>query len=136
LKQIPSDLKLLKQIYKDYYKTFISFPSNFPQIKNKYFIPIDFQRISKELNIDPDIIVGRLFNLDSKYGFKYNDASRINLFIINKTESIDANTINFPLVTTILADLIDKERKYWVPILISIFSLVLSVFSLLYSYQK
>jgi hypothetical protein len=118
LKQIPSDLKLLKQIYKDYYKTFISFPSNFPQIKNKYFIPIDFQRISKELNIDPDIIVGRLFNLDSK------------------TESIDANTINFPLVTTILADLIDKERKYWVPILISIFSLVLSVFSLLYSYQK
>ncbi|MGD0877010.1 MAG: hypothetical protein ABSA01_02540 [Anaerolineales bacterium] len=136
MKQIPSDLKILKRIYEDYYQTFISFDENFPRIKNKYYIKIDFQSISKELNVDPDIIVGRLINLDSKYGFKYNDSSRVNLFNINKTESLDADTINFPLIATILSDLIDKERKYWVPIAISAFSFLISIASLLFSIFK
>jgi hypothetical protein len=130
MKKIPTDLNILNQIYNDYHETFISFDREFPKNKNKYYLQIDLPRIGRELKVDPDIVYGRLLNLDGKYGFLYNATSRINLFMINGNKDIEANSVNFPLVETILAELKDRERKYYWSFAFALASLVISLIAL------
>ena len=121
MKVPPTDLKILERIYQKYYFTFISFGKDSRAIWNKYFIQIDILEIAKTFKVDPDIIMGRLLNLDYKYSYKYDDSGRIRLF------NLHDNTINYPLLATVFAELSDKNNKYLWTTVFALLSLLISI---------
>ena len=59
--KIPTDLKILKTIYKVYYNEFTNFDKKRKERRlEKNFVPIDVNMIGKKLGVDGDIIFSRL----------------------------------------------------------------------------
>ena len=123
-----TDLKILQTIYTKYYSEFKNMKTN----KTKFYIPIDCKEIAKELNIDGDIIFGRLYyHMDKKYSYTQDDGSKVHFFTMN----IENNKkhINFLLLDAVLADMKESRNRYLYPFGISIIALVMSFFSIVVS---
>ncbi len=132
IKNVPNDLKILSTIYIRYYDTFKSFSVENKTRETKIYVPIDLMAIAKELDIDVDIIYGRLYYyLNNKYSYKQSDGSRVDLFALLVGK--DTSAINFPYLASILAELQDKEFKYRMTTIVAILALVIAIASLLLS---
>lgn len=87
--------------------------------------------IAKNLGVDPDIIFGRLYyHLDKKYGYTQTDGSQVHLFAF--TVGKDRHAVNFPLLSAVLAELEQTWIRFTMPLIISLFALLVSVISLIY----
>jgi hypothetical protein len=127
MRNIPTDLEILNAIYEKYYETFVSFLDE--NKTRKAFIPIDIASMAEEMNVEPDVIFGRLYyHLEKKYGYKNDDGSKVSLFTMQAGG--DVNCIHFPYLTSILADMRNEDKKYQRAITFSIISAVVSVVSL------
>lgn len=103
MKNIPTDLEILNEIYEQYYDDFASFSKENPQRNAKIFVPIDIDSIAKTLNVEGDIIFGRLYyHLNKKYGYENKNGSKVSVYAYI---SEDGNSVNMPLVASILAGL-------------------------------
>ena len=130
MKKIPTDLEILTAIYERYYKVFSSYSEDKPNRATKAFVPVDLEKISRELDSDPHIIFGRLYNyLDRKHGYKNDDGSKVPLFIMKHKD--DVNCVHFPLMTSVLADLQLENNKFQRATIFSTISAIVSVISLL-----
>ena len=134
-KNNPTDRNLLRAIHKRYYKQFAKFDRNDPNSvrSTKIYVPIDCKSIGKELNVDPDIVFGRLYyHLDKKHGYENSDGSKVHLFALKAGN--DSHAINFPMLSAVLADLEEKQWRFTLPILItsllSIVALTISIISI------
>ena len=56
-----SDKLLLNNIYNTYYNEYKSYKKAKKDLRSKAYVPIDCNLISKQLNMDPDILFGRLY---------------------------------------------------------------------------
>jgi hypothetical protein len=128
-----TDRKILRLIYDRYYQNFSAF--NKTSNKNretKIYVPIDCVKIAKELNVDTDIIFGRLYyHLNKKYGYTQEDNSKVLLFspVIGK----DRNAVHFPLLSAVLAELEESQlRLFTMPVILSILALIISLLSILF----
>lgn len=127
---LPTDLQILNTIYNQYYNKFKSFSKNDLDRSSKIFIPIDITLIAKELEVDVDIIFGRLYyHLEQKYGYKYSDGVKVAFFTLKA--GADKHCINFPYMASVLANLRDREKKHSTATKIATFSLLIAVVSLL-----
>ena len=127
---LPTDLQILNTIYNQYYDKFKSFSKNDPDRSSKIFIPIDITLIAKELEVDVDIIFGRLYyHLEQKYGYKRPDDTKVAFFTLKA--GVDKNCINFPYMASVLANLRDREKKHSIATKIAIFSLIIAGTSLI-----
>ena len=125
---LPTDLQILNTIYNQYYDKFKSFSKNDPDRSSKIFIPIDITLIAKELEVDVDIIFGRLYyHLEQKYGYKRSGNAKVAFFTLKA--GADKNCINFPYMASVLANLRDREKKHSNATKIAIFSLIIAVAS-------
>ena len=132
MKRIPTDLEILTAIYERYYKVFSSYSENAADRSTKAYVPVDLEKIAKELDSDPYIIFGRLYNyLDRKYGYKNDDGSKVPLFILRLKD--DVNCVHFPLMTSVLADLQLESNKFQRATIFSTISAIVSIISLLIS---
>jgi len=129
---LPTDLQILNTIYNRYYDKFKSFSKNDSDRSSKIFIPIDITLVAKELEVDVDIIFGRLYyHLEQKYGYKrYND---IKVAFFTLQAGADKNCINFPYMASVLANLREREKKYSTATKIAILSLFIAGLSLIVS---
>jgi len=128
----PTDLKILNTIYEQYYETFILFSKSDSGRSSKIFIPIDIKLIAKKLGVDVDIIFGRFYyHLEQKYGYKRPDGTKVAFFTLQA--GADKKCINFPYMTSVLANLRDKREKYMTATRIAIISLIIASLSLLVS---
>ncbi len=59
--KIPTDFEILKMIYQDYYGDFSNYSKSNPSRSCKNYVPIDIRKIANKLNVDGDIIFGRLY---------------------------------------------------------------------------
>ncbi|WP_374439784.1 hypothetical protein [Pseudomonas panipatensis] len=132
--KVPSDLRILQSIYEEYYEVFSSFVGGAENGReSKVFVPIDCKKIAERLNVDPDIVFGRLYyHLEQKYGYRRPDGSNIAFFSL--MIGSDRRCVNFPLLASVLAGLQEEHGKAktatilaWIAIVVSLASAVLSI---------
>ena len=127
--KIPSDYKLLTEIYKRYYEQFKNFSREAPERDSKIYVPIDIRAIADHLKTDEYIIFGRLYtHLDKKYGYKNDDGPRSPFFSMQAGK--DRHVINFPLLASVLAGLKEERNRQNISMYFSIAALIISLFTL------
>ena len=132
MKNLPTDLKILKKIYADYYNAFASYSKDEPDRSAKIYVPIDIDELAEHFKVDGDIIFGRLYyHLEKKYGYKNDDGSLVHLFA--RIAGNDKHCINYPYMGSVLADLMNRNKQFWIATYIAVFSLLISVGSLIVS---
>lgn len=130
--KIPTDLKILGVIYDRYYDSFHAYSDENKIRSSKIYVPIDVKEIAKSLNVDADIVFGRLYyHLNEKFSYKRDDDSEVEFFALRAGD--DRHCINFPYLASILADLQDQNRKYLMTIILAGLSLVIAIISILIS---
>ena len=130
--KIPTDLKILRVIYDRYYGNFQAYSEENKKRSSKTYVPIDIGEIAKSLDIDADIVFGRLYyHLNEKFSYKHVDGSRIDFFALRVDH--DSHCVNFPYLASILADLEDRNRKYLLTTILAGLSLVIAIISILIS---
>ncbi len=123
-----TDRLLLKEIYNIYYPEFCNYDKNPDSRNNKIHVPIDCEMIAKRVNLEPDIVFGRLYyHLDRKYGYKKDDGSVVHLFA--KKVGDDWRTRNFLMLSAVLAELEQSYYRFTVPLFLSSMALVISIAS-------
>lgn len=128
----PTDLEILRFIYKKYYPNYSQFSRETKNREVKVYVPIDVEMIARELNTDKDIIFGRLYyHLEQKYGYKQDDGSHVSFFA--QSAGKDKHCIQFPYMASVLALLEDENKKYKRAIWISFVSLLVAIISLMLS---
>lgn len=125
----PSDLKVLGTIYKLYYEEFTNHSLE-KDVQNgrqsKIFVPIDCKMIAKELNVDSDIVFGRLYyHMQQKYGYTRDDGSKVAFY--TAIEGEEKRCVNFPLLASVLAGLQEENSKFLWATLMSGFALLISI---------
>ncbi|QJI38614.1 hypothetical protein [Pseudomonas sp. ADAK13] len=110
----PSDLKILSTIYKMYYKEFKNYACESDvqsRRKSKIFVPIHCKTVAKKLNVDHDIVFGRLYyHLQQKYGYTREDGSKVAFYTTIAGE--ENRCVNFPLLASVLAGLQEESSKF------------------------
>ena len=130
--KIPTDLKVLRVIYNRYYDDFQAYPNEKKDRSSKTYVPIDIEEIAKHLDVDADIVFGRLYyHLNEKFSYKRDDGSKVEFFALRAGD--DHHCVNFPYLALILADLQDQNRRYLMTTVIAGLSLVIAVISILIS---
>jgi len=110
----PSDRKVLNIIYKLYYEEFTNH-SGEKDVQNgrksKIFVPIDCKLIARQLNVDNDIVFGRLYyHMEEKYGYARDSGGRVAFY--TKIAGEENWFINFPLMASVLAGLEQENSKF------------------------
>ena len=73
-------------------------------LKSMYLI----REIAKILNVDADIVFGRLYyHLNEKFSYKHDDGSKVEFFALHVGD--ESHCINFPYLASVLADLQEKK---------------------------
>lgn len=125
----PTDLDILESIYKKYYVQFCCYEDDESIRASKIYVPISCDDIANELNVDGDIVFGRLYyHLEKKYGYKQNDGSNVHFFALGLGR--EKHCVNFPLLSSVLAGLQQEKRKFVLATTISIISLSISLVSI------
>ncbi|KPY87656.1 hypothetical protein RA263_23640 [Pseudomonas syringae pv. tagetis] len=109
--KLPSDRTILELIYKLYYEEFQNHSREVESgRRSKIYVPIDCQMIARELDVDGDIVFGRLYyHLQKKYGYTNEDESKVLFFGNTNGEGF---SINFPLMASVLAGLQEDANKF------------------------
>jgi len=132
MKRPPTDLEILEEIYNSYYSTFSSFSRETPNRRTKVYVPISVESIAKHFAVDPDIIFGRLYyHLENKYGFTQPDGSKVHFF--TRQIEPERDSVQFPLLASILASLKEEQNKYHVSTWLSVAAILISIRSLVLS---
>lgn len=129
MKPLPTDQQILNAIYERYYDAFARHTAATPTRSAKVYVPIDIPAIAADLNVDVDIVFGRLYyHLDNKYGYTEPDSTKVSFFTL--VAGKDTNCVNFPLLASVLAELRDQSRKHSLATWIAVASLVISLVSI------
>ena len=130
--KIPTDLKMLGEIYDRYYADFVAYSDENKTRSSKIYVPIDIKELARSMSLDSDIVFGRLHHhLNEQFGYKNDDGSRVDFFAISVSGG--HHCIHFPYLGSVLADLRDRNRKYLTATLIAILSLVIAILSIIIS---
>lgn len=126
---IPTDEDLLANIYKTYLKVFSDWSDENKTRVAKIWVPIDIDAMSKKYRCDPDLIFGRLYyHMNEKYGSSTGDGQEVNFF--NMRLANDRHVVNFPLLTSVLANLQDERKRFVISTRLAALSLVVSAISI------
>lgn len=128
--RIPTDERLLAEIYRRYLRTFSDWSDENKTRAAKIWVPIDIEAMAKRFRTDPDLIFGRLYyHMNEKYGSSTGDGDRVNFFNIRLGQ--DRHCVNFPLLASVLADLQDDKKRFLVSTRLAGLSLIVSSVSIL-----
>ncbi len=127
---IPTDERLLAELYRRYLRTFSDWSDENRTRAAKIWVPIDIEALAKRFRSDPDLIFGRLYyHMNEKYGSSTGDGDRVNFFNIRLGQ--DRHCVNFPLLTSVLSDLQDDKKRFIVSTRLAGLSLIVSAVSIL-----
>ncbi|MEZ5999779.1 hypothetical protein [Hyphomonas sp.] len=128
--KIPTDERLLAEIYKRYERAFGAFSDENKTRSTKIWVPIDIDSISKRFRCDPDLVFGRLYyHMNAKYGSHTAKGDSVNMFEMRIGQ--DRHCVNFPLVASVLADLQEDKSRFRVSTRMAALSLLVSALSIL-----
>lgn len=126
---IPTDQTLLAEIYRRYLKDFSDWTEENKIRATKIWVPIEIDALARKFRSDPDIIFGRLYyHMNQKYASATGDGDNVNFFHLRL--GTDRHVVNFPLLTSVLADLQDNHKRFVVSTRLAALSLVVSALSI------
>ena len=125
----PTDLTILRLIYKLYYEEFRNFSMD-AGVENgrrsKIFVPVDCKLIATHLKVDADIVFGRLYyHMEEKYGYRRDDGSRVAFY--TQLEGEANRCVNFPMLASVLAGLEEENSKAQTAIYLSLFATAVAI---------
>lgn len=127
---IPTDERLLAEIYKRYERAFGEWSEENKTRSTKIWVPIEIDPMAKRFRCDPDLIFGRLYyHMNAKYGSHTGKGDTVNMFEMRIGQ--DRHCVNFPLVASVLADLQEDTKRFRVSTRMAALSLVVSAASIL-----
>lgn len=133
MKPLPSDYKILSEIYNRYYDDFTNYTED--KRSSKVFVPIDLNLIANDLGVDGDIIFGRLYYyLNERYGYPTGENTRVEFFAIKAGS--DVHAINFPLLGSVLASMREEQSKFLWATGLSIVAVIISIVSAVLSHAQ
>jgi len=118
MKHLPSDLKLLTEIYERYYEDFKNFSKDVPNRDTKVYVPIDIRAMAAVLKTDEYLLFGRLYNHLNK---KYEGNKDSPLFMLN------GHSVHFPLLSSVLAGLKEERSRQNISMYLSIAAIIISL---------
>lgn len=125
-----SDRMLLKAIYDQYYDEFCAYDRDSSIRATKIYVPVDLFEISKKLDLNSDIVFGRLYyHLARKYRFTEADGTTVSLFDLRVAG--EKHAVNFPFLSAVVADLEQSFARFTLPIILSALALIISTLSFL-----
>ncbi len=126
---IPTDERLLGEIYRRYLDDFSNYSDENKTRSAKIWVPVDIDMLAKKFRCDPDLIFGRLYyHMDGRYGSQTEQGERANVFAMRIGR--DAHCVNFPLMASVLADLRTDKKRFVISTRIAALSLILSAISI------
>jgi hypothetical protein len=133
MKRLPTDREILRAIYDRYYSDYMSFDKASPLRTAKNYVPLDIPEIAASLGVDGEVVFARLY-----YHFRpkftlVDGKTRTPFFakqLFDSTDPKDRHVVNFPMLTSVLADLDYEYRKTRLPLRVSMFSAGISVAAL------
>lgn len=132
--KIPTDLKILNLIYDNYYEDFCVYSKD-KKRESKIYVPINIAQIATTLEVDNDIVFGRLYyHLNEKYKYKNTDGSSVEFFALSIGN--DRHCINFPYLASVLARLREQHHQYLTANVIASVSIIIAISSLIISLLK
>jgi hypothetical protein len=127
--KLPSDRKLLQEIFDRHYEAYVAHSRTEPTHGSKIMVPIDIPAIAKTFNVDTDLIFGRLYyHLQQKYGYTQPNGALVAFF--SPVAGQDKNCVNMPLLAAVLAGMQEEQGRYLWAIILSIASLIVSIIAL------
>ena len=127
---IPTDERLLREIYKRYLRPFSEYSDENKTRSAKVWVPIDIMALAKRFRCDEDLIFGRLYyHMNAKYGSHTGSGDQVNFFSMRIGG--DRHCVNFPLLASVLSDLQDERKRFIVSTRLAGLSLVVSAASIL-----
>lgn len=128
--KIPTDKQVLSAIFERYKNDYVAFDKNNSIRSTKIYVPINCQDLAQDLKSEGDIIFGRLYyHLEHKYGYEQQGGTKVHFFTLGIANK-DKHCVNFPLLTSVLADLTQEGSRFWLSTFIAAFSLGVSVASI------
>ena len=125
---IPTDERMLSTIYKLYIGDFKAHTEENKIRQTKIWVPLDLEMLSKKLRTDPDLLFGRLYyHMNGKYGSKTGDGDDVSFFYMRLGP--DRHVVNFPLMTSVLADLNEDKKRFIISTRVAGLSLLVSLAS-------
>lgn len=131
---LPTDLAILSKIYDLYYDDFVAFDEKNPTRTDKYIVPIDCEEVARELNADAELVFSRLYyRLNQEYGYSkiMPDGKKLLVKVFIREPGWRKHYVHFPFMTSVLADLKEKEEKFWIGKVVAFLALIGSLVSLL-----
>ncbi|MCP9291906.1 MULTISPECIES: hypothetical protein [Gracilimonas] len=123
--QIPTDLEIIEDIYYRYYDEYKKYAKDEPDRIARIRVPVNIQEIADACGVDEDMIFGRLYyHFNKKYSYKNEDGDITTFFMSEKFEGL---SVNYPLVSAVLADLSSEKKRTTIFITISAVAVMLSV---------
>jgi hypothetical protein len=123
-------------IYDRYYDTYTLYSRDPASREAKVYVPLDIESLAKDMDIDPDIIFGRLYyHLNHKFSYRQEDGSRVDLFLlrIGGDKEYDTNCIHYPYLASILADLSEHRTRFLTSTIIAGIAIVIAIASLIFT---
>ena len=131
--KVPTDLQILSYIYDSYYSTFVSFQKEDDSRETKNYVPVDFDSIGENFNVDGDIIFSRLYyHMNRKFSYMHDDKTKVVFFTLRAGD--DINCIHFPYMAAVLADLKYENKKFRTVTTIALVSLGISLIAITVSF--
>ena len=128
---LPTDLEIFKTIYELYYDDFMS-------SEKKPWVNTDRDKIARKMNADTTLVSGRIYYRLGENNYRVlppEEVQRNTEIISLGGSNIEVRgcdmEINFTYMTSVLADLKDKEEKFWTSTVIAVGALIFSLFALL-----
>jgi len=132
--KIPTDLQLLKFIFKKYLKSYLAFDVK-KNREAKIHVPIDVDMVAKHFKIEGDLVFGRFYyHLNPKYRHLNSDGNENNFFTLRVGE--DIHCVNFPMLSSILADLSSEQNRFKWSIWVAVIAAIISICSLCVSFAS
>ena len=127
---IPTDERLLAEIYRRYLADFSAYSDENKIRSTKIWMPIDIDALAKRFRCDADLIFGRLYyHLNGKYGSHTGDGDTVSFFAVRLGG--DRHCVNFPLLASVLADLQNDKKRFVISTRLAALSLLISAASIL-----
>jgi len=121
-----TDLKLLKAIYETYHEDFLEYSREDIERDSVIYVPIDIKHLAGKIKMDSQLLFGRIYyDIDKRYRFEQDDGSKVHLFALQVGS--DRHTVNFPLLAGVLANLSERNFKFWLPMAFSIAAFLISL---------
>ncbi|MEO0548627.1 MAG: hypothetical protein AAFZ91_01810 [Pseudomonadota bacterium] len=129
-RSIPTDKALLAEIYKHYLRDFSAHTEENKIRQTKIWVPIDIDRLGRKFRTDPDLIFGRLYyHFNGKFASSTGDGESVSFFHMRM--GADKHVVNFPLLTSVLADLQDDQKRFVISTRMAALSLIVSSVSII-----